>query len=206
MPPFEEFDLPEPADGETLIFDIEEPDPRRVMGADTMPLEDAPPSQPAPIEDVRQPRRKAIRSPCACAAHRRRLRKARQAGIAQRQAAIRRRPHRRWMPTACRCRGGWTRSMWMPRASRLWRIRAPPNPHRPARRRRQAARLHRLQKEYRELTCPPRLGRLCRCPPGDRAARRREAKPQRRARMRSIGGGRSVAGCAWRSRGCSCWW
>ena len=27
LPPFEEFDLPEPADGETLIFDIEEPDP-----------------------------------------------------------------------------------------------------------------------------------------------------------------------------------
>ncbi len=52
LPPFEEFDLPEPADGETLIFDIEEPDPRRVMGTDTMPLEEAPPSQPAPIEDV----------------------------------------------------------------------------------------------------------------------------------------------------------
>ena len=68
LPPFEEFDLPEPADGETLIFDIEEPDPRRVMGAETLPLEDAPPKQ-APADEAEsdtQPMR--VRRPPAPAA------------------------------------------------------------------------------------------------------------------------------------------
>ena len=63
VPPFEDFDLPEPADDETLIFDISEPDPARVVGTDTMPLEETPPpatdaaAQAAQAEGDTQPMR-----------------------------------------------------------------------------------------------------------------------------------------------------
>ena len=55
VPPFDDFDLPEAppfegaADGETLIFDINEPDPRRVVGTDTLPLQEPAPA-PAAVE------------------------------------------------------------------------------------------------------------------------------------------------------------
>ena len=74
----------------------------------------------------------AIRSPCACSARPQLPGRVRRQVIAPRDQGTHRRYPRqggqRWMPTACRCRAVWMRSIWMPRASLRWLI---PGYHKP---------------------------------------------------------------------------